>query len=99
MARDFNGRGHHADDTSDSGSTNEPRLILNEAEDCDSASDVSSCVTQLDADDFQSYFVERDGRLFHSLFHFHGGSPYPLPVDTLEQEVCHSRSSDFLDRR
>ncbi|KAJ7832828.1 S-adenosyl-L-methionine-dependent methyltransferase [Mycena leptocephala] len=37
---------------------------------------------ELSSDDFPTYFIERDGRLFHS----HGGSPYPLPVDTPEQE-------------
>ncbi|KAJ7658506.1 S-adenosyl-L-methionine-dependent methyltransferase [Mycena rosella] len=33
-------------------------------------------------EDFPTYFSERNGRLFHS----HGSSPYPLPVDTPEQE-------------
>lgn len=47
------------------------------------ASDTSSEVTQLDHADFPGYFRERHGRLFHS----HGGSPYPLPVDAEEQEV------------
>ncbi|KAJ7224648.1 S-adenosyl-L-methionine-dependent methyltransferase [Mycena pura] len=37
---------------------------------------------ELGADDFPTYFSERDGRLFHS----HDSSPYPLPVDTPEQE-------------
>ncbi|KAK7055516.1 secondary metabolism regulator laeA [Favolaschia claudopus] len=37
---------------------------------------------ELTSDDFPTYFSERDGRLFHS----HGRSPYPLPVDTPEQE-------------
>ncbi|KAF7369788.1 Secondary metabolism regulator laeA [Mycena venus] len=37
---------------------------------------------ELTSEDFPTYFSERDGRLFHS----HGGSPYPLPVDTREQE-------------
>ncbi|EKM52274.1 uncharacterized protein PHACADRAFT_51948, partial [Phanerochaete carnosa HHB-10118-sp] len=45
-------------------------------------SDASSDVTQLDPTDFAEYFRERDGRLFHS----HGSSPYPLPVDAREQE-------------
>jgi len=39
---------------------------------------------ELSPEDFPTYFSERDGRLFHS----HGSSPYPLPVDTPEQEVC-----------
>ncbi|KAJ7750881.1 S-adenosyl-L-methionine-dependent methyltransferase [Mycena metata] len=37
---------------------------------------------ELEDTEFPAYFSERDGRLFHS----HGGSPYPLPVDTPEQE-------------
>ncbi|KAJ7123755.1 hypothetical protein C8R44DRAFT_840581 [Mycena epipterygia] len=37
---------------------------------------------ELVPEDFPTYFSERNGRLFHS----HGGSPYPLPVDTPEQE-------------
>ena len=47
-------------------------------------SDASSDVTELDQSEFPSYFEERNGRLFHS----HGSSPYPLPVDTHEQQVC-----------
>ncbi|KAL9708781.1 hypothetical protein Ac2012v2_007935 [Leucoagaricus gongylophorus] len=39
-------------------------------------------VEELEADDFPSYFNEADGRLFHSS----PTSPYPLPVDTPEQE-------------
>ncbi|KIP05969.1 hypothetical protein PHLGIDRAFT_107563 [Phlebiopsis gigantea 11061_1 CR5-6] len=45
-------------------------------------SDTSSDVTQLDHTDFPTYFRERSGRLFHS----HGNAPYPLPVDTPEQQ-------------
>ncbi|KAJ7143309.1 hypothetical protein C8R43DRAFT_1015054 [Mycena crocata] len=37
---------------------------------------------ELSSEDFPAYFSERDGRLFHS----HESSPYPLPVDTPEQE-------------
>ncbi|KAJ8584731.1 S-adenosyl-L-methionine-dependent methyltransferase [Rhizopogon salebrosus TDB-379] len=47
----------------------------------DEASDASSDVTELEANDFPDHFSERDGRLFHS----HGSSPYPLPVDAHEQ--------------
>ena len=47
------------------------------------ASDTSSEVTELDQEDFPGYFSERNGRLFHS----HGTSPYPLPVDAAEQHV------------
>jgi len=49
----------------------------------DGFSDASSDVTELGSADFEAYFQERDERLFHS----HGGLPYPLPVDTPEQEV------------
>lgn len=45
--------------------------------------DISPLLTELGPDDFPSYFIERDGRLFHS----HGNSPYPLPADTAEQQV------------
>ena len=47
-------------------------------------SDTSSDVTELEETDFPSYFEERNGHLFHS----HGNSPYPLPVDAAEQQVC-----------
>ncbi|TCD65162.1 hypothetical protein EIP91_003018 [Steccherinum ochraceum] len=49
--------------------------------DDDEWSDTSSEITELDPAEFPRYFVERNGRLFHS----HGGSPYPFPVDTDEQ--------------
>jgi hypothetical protein len=49
----------------------------------DGFSDASSDVTELGSADFEPHFQERDERLFHS----HGGLPYPLPVDTPEQEV------------
>lgn len=45
-------------------------------------SDTSSDITEFDGDDFPLSFTEMDGRLFHS----HGSSPYPLPVDAAEQE-------------
>jgi len=38
-------------------------------------------VEEIEEEDFPSYFNEIDGRLFPS------SSPYPLPVDTPEQEV------------
>ena len=47
------------------------------------ASDGSSALTEIVTEECPDYFEERDGRLFHS----HGSSPYPLPVDTPEQEV------------
>ncbi|KAF8124846.1 S-adenosyl-L-methionine-dependent methyltransferase [Mycena galopus ATCC 62051] len=46
------------------------------------AETVDSEFEELSSEDFPTYFSERDGRLFHS----HGSSPYPLPVDTPEQE-------------
>jgi len=46
------------------------------------APDRSSSLSPIQPDDFPSYFLERDGRLFHSST----TSPYPLPVDTPEQE-------------
>lgn len=42
----------------------------------------SSDVEEIHDDEFPSYFDERNGRLYHS----HATSPYPLPVDTPEQE-------------
>ncbi|OJA20780.1 hypothetical protein AZE42_07016 [Rhizopogon vesiculosus] len=55
--------------------------IDNMPQDEDDASDASSDVTELEANDFPDHFSERDGRLFHS----HGTLPYPLPVDAHEQ--------------
>ncbi|PCH43259.1 S-adenosyl-L-methionine-dependent methyltransferase [Wolfiporia cocos MD-104 SS10] len=49
--------------------------------DDDGRSDTSSELTEIDQDEFPRYFDERGGRLFHS----HGRSPYPLPVDAAEQ--------------
>lgn len=46
-------------------------------------SDASSDIIEVDGPEFPSYFRERSGRLFHS----HGTSPYPLPVDASEQHV------------
>jgi len=46
-------------------------------------------VEEIEADDFPSYFDEIDGRLFPSW----PSSPYPLPVDTSEQEVDQRFSS------
>lgn len=57
-------------------------------------SDTSSEVTELDQTDFPGYFQERRGRLFHS----HGTSPYPLPVDTAEQQVRASHLQPWQHR-
>lgn len=51
----------------------------------DSDDDASS-VVQIEQDEFPGYFSERGGRLFHA-----STSPYPLPVDTPEQEVRKQR--------
>lgn len=95
---DINGHDHYGDAASDSGndSINGAGVIENQvdSEDSASASDVSSSITQLDSDDFERYFTERNDRLFHS----HGNSPYPLPVDTLEQEVHQNCSCDFSEQ-
>ncbi|KAG6901202.1 hypothetical protein C0995_015449 [Termitomyces sp. Mi166 len=44
--------------------------------------DSSPLLDELTPDEFPLHFSERDGRLYHS----HHSSPYPLPVDTPEQE-------------
>jgi hypothetical protein len=46
-------------------------------------------LVELGSNEFPAYFVERDDRLFHS----HGNLPYPLPVDTHEQQVCRDACS------
>ncbi|KAI8996294.1 S-adenosyl-L-methionine-dependent methyltransferase [Trametes punicea] len=45
-------------------------------------SDTSEDVVEVAQEDIPGYFQERDGRLFHS----HGSSPYPLPVDAEEHQ-------------
>jgi hypothetical protein len=60
--------------------------------------DASSGIVEFRPGDFAPHFEERDERLFPSqlLFHSHGGLPYPLPVDTPEQEVrCPIFSSQY----
>ena len=52
-------------------------------DDDDTSSDTSDAVVELSADEIPGYFQERGGRLFHS----HGRSPYPLPVDAEEHQV------------
>ncbi|KAJ6625960.1 S-adenosyl-L-methionine-dependent methyltransferase [Mycena sp. CBHHK59/15] len=64
------------DTASDEGSDSEPESYFPGAEENDDEFE------ELLPEDFPTYFSERDGRLFHS----HGTSPYPLPVDTPEQE-------------
>lgn len=57
----------------------------------ESWSDTSSDMTELHPDEFPDFFAERGGRLFHS----HGRSPYPLPVDADEQHVSIATSIFF----
>lgn len=57
----------------------------------DDGDDVSS-VVEIEQDDFPRYFSERNGRLFHA-----SSSPYPLPVDTPEQEVRKQSMYPFTD--
>ncbi|KAF8181107.1 S-adenosyl-L-methionine-dependent methyltransferase [Pholiota molesta] len=54
-----------------------------DGEDSDSGPvpDATTGIVELESDEFPSYFFERNGRLFHS-----STSPYPLPVDTPEQQ-------------
>ena len=42
-------------------------------------------IVECGAEEFASFFDERDGMLFHS--NRYRGCPYPLPVDILEQKV------------
>jgi len=65
-----------------------PALNFNGGGDYDSdAPESPSSVVSLSPDEFPAYFTERGGRLFHSTL-----SPYPLPVDTPEQEVSKKRN-------
>ncbi|KAG9217805.1 hypothetical protein CCMSSC00406_0005175 [Pleurotus cornucopiae] len=50
-------------------------------DDEDSTDALEGSLVEVTESEFPSYFSERDGRLFHS----HGASPYPLPVDAPEQ--------------
>ena len=49
----------------------------------DAGSDMSDDLVEVSNEEIPGDFSERGGRLFHS----HGGSPYPLPVDADEQQV------------
>ena len=55
----------------------------------DRSSDTSSILTEIGSQEFPTYFVERDHRLFPS----HGGPSYPFPIDGHEQKVCFLRLS------
>ncbi len=52
-------------------------------DDEDSTDALEGSLVEVTESEIPSYFCERDGRLFHS----HGASPYPLPVDTPEHQV------------
>ena len=54
----------------------------------DHSSDTSSLI-EISSQEFPTYFVERDNRLFPS----HGGPSYPFPVDGHEQNVRFPRLS------
>ncbi|KAI0325261.1 hypothetical protein GY45DRAFT_1340222, partial [Cubamyces sp. BRFM 1775] len=56
--------------------------FYDQSDDDGTASDVSDDVVEVRSDEIPLYFEEREGRLFHS----HGSSPYPLPVDADEQQ-------------
>ena len=73
----LNNHGHPAN----GGSVNSMQAL--DDDDSDTRSDTDSDITEVDSADIPHYFVEADGRLFHS----HGNSPYPLPVDAAEQNV------------
>lgn len=64
-----------------SNTESEPEELPDDAS--DTSSDTSYEVEELQSSEFPGYFEERNGRLFHS----HGNSPYPLPVDAPEQNV------------
>ncbi|KAF4586271.1 S-adenosyl-L-methionine-dependent methyltransferase [Pleurotus pulmonarius] len=51
-------------------------------DDEDSTDALEGSLVEVTQSEIPSYFCERDGRLFHS----HGASPYPLPVDTPEHQ-------------
>ncbi|TBU24943.1 S-adenosyl-L-methionine-dependent methyltransferase [Dichomitus squalens] len=59
------------------------------SDDDDAASDMSEDLVEIPSEDIPDYFQERGGRLFHS----HGASPYPLPVDAEEQQVSRARNA------
>jgi hypothetical protein len=70
--------GFHDSRDYDSDGDDDVRLIREQG-----TPDTSPLLYELTAEDFPLYFSERGGRLFHS----HHSSPYPLPVDSPEQQV------------
>lgn len=69
---------HTSDVESDNGSEGHPN-----EEYVEFSPEGSPSLLPLQPDDFPTYFSERGGRLFHSST----TSPYPLPIDTPEQDV------------
>ena len=86
MAIDFNALSRGARNLEEGNVNNRANGSVSDGDSDDGFSDVSSGLTELGSGEFAGYFQERNGRLFHS----HGGLPYPLPVDTPEQEVRHT---------
>lgn len=84
MAIEYFRRPHHDTDRS-AMDADEP--YFDQSDDDGTSSDVSDDVVEVRSDEIPQYFEEREGRLFHS----HGSSPYPLPVDADEQQVSCSR--------
>ncbi|KAJ8474762.1 hypothetical protein ONZ51_g7009 [Trametes cubensis] len=79
MAIEYFRRPHHDTDRS-AMDADEP--YFDQSDDDGTSSDVSDDVVEVRSDEIPQYFEEREGRLFHS----HGSSPYPLPVDADEQQ-------------
>ncbi|CDO76333.1 hypothetical protein BN946_scf184795.g4 [Trametes cinnabarina] len=77
MAIEYFRHAHHHTDRSDM-DPNDPY----HSDDDGTSSDTSEDVIEVPQDEIPDYFQERDGRLFHS----HGSSPYPLPVDAEEHQ-------------
>lgn len=50
-----------------------------------SVEDNQSDIEELKQEDFPKYYIEKDGKLYHS-----SNAPYPLPVDANELEVSAS---------
>lgn len=76
--------------------SNGPPGTHQEPPDEDNMSDSSSELVEIDNAEFPSFFEERGDRLFHS----HGRSPYPLPIDADEQHRLnrqHALLRGFLD--
>lgn len=73
---------------SDTDTSNGINDIYNDQEDSEAytpdAPDASPQLEEIGPDEFPDYFSELDGRLFPAISSL---TPYPLPVDTYEQEA------------